>query len=61
MPKPRLPREHGTERGYRQHAADRTIAGRGCLVAHSAHVQRQRDQGRCAPGLGWPLEARRDG
>ena len=59
MPKPRMPREHGTERGYRQHNEDGTIPGNGCLVAHTRFVTDRRKRGKCAPGLGWPLEARR--
>jgi hypothetical protein len=59
MPRPRLPEEHGTERGFQQHKARKTMACAGCLVAHASH-ERSRARGRlCAPGLGWPLEARR--
>jgi hypothetical protein len=57
--KPRLPREHGTERGYRQQHAEGEVPTTANLVAHSAYVQKRRNRGRCAPGLGWPLEASR--
>lgn len=33
----RLPREHGTERGWRQHRHDGTTACRRCAAAHSRH------------------------
>jgi hypothetical protein len=59
MPRRLLPREHGTERGYRQHVTDRTVPCNGCLNGHGAAEQKRRARGRCAPGLGWPLEARR--
>ena len=59
MGKPRLPREHGTERGYQQHGTDRTVPGNGCLTAHRYFVTARKQRGRCAAGLGWPLVVRR--
>ena len=51
--------ETGTARGFRWHMAQKNTPCRPCLVAVSVRAKHQRDQGRCAKGLGWPLEARR--
>ncbi len=59
MPKPRNPREHGTERGYQQHLKAREVPGKGCLTAHARAQEKREQRGKCAKGLGWPLEARR--
>lgn len=63
MGRPAQPREHGTMRGVRQH---RTYGEQLCgacapvrRAAKQAQQYRQRNRGKCAPGLGWPLEARR--
>jgi hypothetical protein len=50
------PVEHGTVRGYHQHGYTKTTPCRACCAAWSAYGKRQRDRGRCAKGLGWPLE-----
>lgn len=38
--RPRLPREHGTERGFQQHRTDRTPPCGRCLYAHQLHNTR---------------------
>lgn len=38
----RLPREHGTERGYHQHRADGTERCAPCVAAHTRHNARAR-------------------
>lgn len=53
---PLLSHERGTMRGYRWHAKTGTVPCTSCLLAHCAESQWYRDQGKCAPGLGWPLE-----
>lgn len=63
MGRPAMPREHGTMRGFKQHTyyfeqpCDACAAVR--RAAKQAQQYRQRNTGRCAPGLGWPLEPRR--
>jgi hypothetical protein len=58
-----LPREHGTMRGFNQHRYHFEQPCDACNAVRRAARQgqqyRQRNKGRCAPGLGWPLEARR--
>jgi hypothetical protein len=49
--------EHGSDKGYHQHVRDKTLPCPGCLNAHAATATRNRDRGRCARGLGWPLES----
>jgi len=59
MGRPPMPREHGTERGFRQHRYHREHPCDACNAARRAAKQlqqyQQRNRGRCAPGLGWPL------
>ena len=57
MPRPARPQEHGTVRGYQQHRYAKTIACLPCCAAWTAQGKRRRDKGKCARGLGWPLEA----
>jgi hypothetical protein len=54
-----LPREHGTDRGYRQHLWLRTVPCGSCLAAHARLSEHNLKEGKCARGLGWPLEPRR--
>lgn len=58
-----LPREHGTMRGWRQHKYRREQPCDSCgavrRAAKQAQQYRQRNKGRCAPGLGWPMEEAR--
>jgi hypothetical protein len=51
-----MPMEHGTVRGYLQHRSAKTIACRICCLAWSADGKKRRDKGKCAKGLGWPLD-----
>lgn len=64
MARPRYPREHGTMRGWHQHRYRREQPCDACAAVRRAVKQpqqyRQRNRGKCAPGLGWPLEVRRD-
>lgn len=51
----------GTEAGYQRHvkgrvAGRRTVPCEACSRAHSQSTQRSHARGRCAQGLGWPLE-----
>ena len=48
-------REHGSEKGYKQHLRHGEIPCGGCYSGHSAHETNRRRKGRCARGLGWPL------
>lgn len=48
-------RPHGTDARYKYEIAHQIVPCRPCLAAHSAAAARQRDKGRCARGLGWPL------
>lgn len=50
---------HGTVRAYQQHIRDRSVACRACLAAWRASHKQWRDKGKCAKGLGWPLEVPR--
>jgi hypothetical protein len=61
MPKGRKagPIAHGTEGGYQRHSKDGTVPCTICLMAHARRSETGRRRGKCAPGLGWPLEARR--
>lgn len=63
MSRPPLPREHGTMRGYNQHKHNREQPCEACAAVRRAAKQPQqyrwRNDGKCAPGLGWPLVARR--
>ena len=59
MTRPAAPREHGTNRGYHQHNRRGEVPCGPCLAAHSARELQARRGGRCAAGLGWPLEVRR--
>ena len=52
-------REHGTARGYDQHQTRGEVPCGACLNGNAVDVQKRRNRGRCARGLGWPLEARR--
>ena len=56
MPKPR---EHGSRRGAWAHRKHKERLCVPCAVAEAAWMQQWRLRGRCAAGLGWPLEARR--
>lgn len=64
MGRPPLPREHGTMRGWHQHRYNREKPCDACNAArrnpHQVEQYAQRNKGRCAPGLGWPLVSRRD-
>lgn len=64
MGRPALPREHGTLRGWRQHQYNREQPCQACSAARRTVKQgeqyRQRNAGKCAPGLGWPLVVSRD-
>lgn len=59
MGRPPLPREHGTVRGWNQHRYNREKPCDACTAVRRAARQpgqyRQRNSGKCAPGLGWPL------
>jgi hypothetical protein len=46
---------HGTDRGYQQHMRGDRFACGPCLAAHRQRYRELLRQGRCAPGLGWPL------
>ena len=59
MAKPALPREHGSRRGYNEHRRRGEYPCTPCAVALATYTQAYRQRGRCAKGLGWPLEARR--
>lgn len=52
-------RVHGTAWGYRQHVRYREVPCGWCNRANADTARAQRNKGRCAPGLGWPLEASR--
>lgn len=60
-----LPREHGTMRGWAQHGYRHEKPCVPCAAVRRAARQvpqrNSRGKGKCARGLGWPLEARRDG
>jgi hypothetical protein len=64
MARPALPREHGTMRGFMQHRRNGEPQCDACAAIRRAAKQsqqyRQRNEGKCAPGLGWPLSARED-
>jgi hypothetical protein len=57
--RPSLPREHGTMRGFNQHRRNGEKPCDACNAVRRAAKQleqyRQRNDGKCAPGLGWPL------
>lgn len=55
MAKPRMPREHGTNRGYGMHNRDKTLPCEACFRAHAIWASEQRRALKCARGLGWPL------
>jgi hypothetical protein len=59
MGRPALPREHGTLRGYRQHQYHSETLCDACNAVRRACRQpkqyRQRNNAKCAAGLGWPL------
>lgn len=59
MARPALPREHGTMRGFHQHRYRGEQPCNACTIArrgpHQQEQYRQRNEGRCASGLGWPL------
>lgn len=47
--------EPGTMRGWRWHAKTSTVPCRACCHVYAVSVQRRRQRGKCARGLGWPL------
>jgi hypothetical protein len=55
------PREHGTMRGFHQHRYRHETPCDACNAVRRAVKQtqqrRQRNKGKCAAGLGWPMEA----
>jgi hypothetical protein len=53
----------GTNRGYNMHleAVPRSVPCNPCYLAHQAYGAWVRNHRRCAPGLGWPLDTRREG
>ena len=52
---------HGSPAGYQAHVKRREIACQLCLDAQSRYLsdyrRRHRERGKCAPGLGWPLQS----
>jgi hypothetical protein len=64
MGRPPLSREHGTMRGHQQHRYLRETPCDACNAVRRADKQRkqfrQRNKGKCAPGLGWPLLSERE-
>lgn len=67
MTRRELPPVHGTDAGHQRHVVAREKPCEACREAHAAYERarkaRRREQLRpglrCAPGLGWPLEASR--
>jgi hypothetical protein len=55
----RKPINHGTYGGYQTHVKRRDVPCDACCRALADYRRRYRNVRRCAPGLGWPLEARR--
>jgi hypothetical protein len=58
MPRPATGQQtHGTEGGYQMHMQFKTPPCFPCRHALNVARAEQRQRGRCAKGLGWPLEA----
>jgi hypothetical protein len=52
--------ECGSYAGYQQHyKKTRLVTCRPCLRAYATYARNRRHARKCAPGLGWPLVARR--
>lgn len=50
----------GTYGGYQRHRRDSTLVTcRWCLRAYAEYMREYRMHRKCAPGLGWPMVARR--
>jgi hypothetical protein len=45
----------GSDNGYKWHLRNGQLPDKACLEAHRTACKVQRDKGRCAAGLGWPL------
>jgi hypothetical protein len=52
------PINHGTRGGYLTHKNRDELACIPCAEANRVYIRKHRQRGKCAPGLGWPLEAR---
>lgn len=52
--------ECGSYAGYQRHYKERKLVTcRRCLRAYANYARNRRHAHKCAPGLGWPLVARR--
>ena len=54
-PKPGQDHQHGTHTGFTMHQQRGTKPCDWCRHGNNLYRQRQRDKGKCAPGLGWPV------
>ena len=58
-PAPRPDHAHGTRSGFITHKNRGTDPCGPCAHADAVYKQEYRLRGKCAPGLGWPLEVPR--
>lgn len=56
MPRAMTEPAHGTDSGYKLHLKRRQLACAPCLHAHAVYHAERNKRGKCARGLGWPLE-----